>query len=124
MHRLRSSIRDGQGSDGWQPGVSDEPCRRQSAVEAPAAAERRSGAERRAQRQRGLVERAAFVVRGKTALVPVVNSSKGGVTVETVLLPEIGETVRIAIPGQEPCEAVVRWVRGGRIGLHLGAFPT
>ena len=122
VHRLRSSISAGQGASGYHPGVDAEPCRRAApaAGEAPAQGERRSGAERRAARERGRVERAALVFRGKTSLVPVANSSKGGVTIETALQPEIGELLQIAIPGHAPAEAVVRWVRRGRVGLDLG----
>ena len=120
VHRLRSSISAGEGAGGWQPGVSTEPCRRRDAAEGPGEGDRRSGADRRAERQRGLVERAALVFRGKTSLVPVANSSRSGVTIETELPLEAGETVRIAIPGHEPCEAKVRWVRNGRVGLDLG----
>lgn len=123
VHRLRSSISAGEGASDYQPGVSTEPCRRQSPAEAVPEDERRSGVSRRGERQRGLVERAALVFRGKTSLVAVANSSKGGVTIETSLVPEIGETLRIAIPGREPADAVVRWVRGGRVGLDLGDLP-
>ena len=120
VHRLRSSISAGEGSGDWQPEVSTEPGRRKGKAEAPAEGERRKGSERRAERKRGLVERAALVFRGKTSLVPVANSSKGGVTIETALQPEIGELLQIAIPGHAPVEAVVRWVRRGRVGLDLG----
>jgi hypothetical protein len=122
VHRLRSSISAGEGSGAWQAGVSNEPCRRRDAAETPADGERRSGADRRAERQRGIVERAALVFRGKTSLVPVTNSSKGGVTIETALPLEVGDSVSIAIPGQAPSTATVRWVRDGRVGLDLGVI--
>jgi hypothetical protein len=116
-HRLRSSILAGDGAASLAPAPTAEPCRRSGAA-APAA-ERRSAAQRKAERHRGLVERAAITVRGKTALVPVLNSSKGGVTVETSLQPEIGEAVGLALAGSAPAAAMVRWVRRGRIGLAL-----
>ena len=122
-HPLRSSIHNGEGSAAWQPDVSAAPCRRQSAPASPAEEERRSGADRRDERQRGLVERAALVFRGRTVLVPVVNSSKGGLTIETALLPEIGETVRIAMSGQAPASGVVRWVQDGCVGIDIGSIP-
>jgi hypothetical protein len=120
-HPLRSSIHSGEGATAWQPGVSAEPCRRQSAADLPADAERRSGADRRDERQRGVVERAALVFRGRTVLVPVANSSEGGLTIETALVPEVGETVRIAMSGQAPASGVVRWVQDGRVGLDIGS---
>ena len=122
-HPLRSSIHNGEGSAAWQPDVSAQPCRRLSPAEVALEDERRTGADRREERQRGIVERAALVFRGRTVLVPVINSSKGGVTIETSLVPEIGETVRVAMSGQAPASGVVRWVEEGRVGLDIGAIP-
>ena len=121
-HPLRSSIHNGEGSAAWQPGVSTEPCRRQAPPEMSPEEERRTGADRRDERQRGLIERAALVVRGRTILVPVINSSKGGLTIETALLPEVGETVRVAMSGQAPVSGVVCWVSDGRVGLDIGSI--
>jgi hypothetical protein len=118
-HRLRSSISAGEGASAYQPGVSAEPCRRKGPVEVNLDEDRRTGAERREARQRGLVERAAMVFRGRTSLVPVINSSKGGLTIEMLTLPEIGETVRIAMSGQAPADGIVRWVEDGRVGLDI-----
>jgi hypothetical protein len=123
-HPLRSSIQSGEGSAAWQPDVSAEPCRRQSADVIPPESERRAGDDRRAERQRGRIERAALVFRGRTSLVPVANSSQGGLTIETNLIPEIGETVRIAMSGQPPLKGVVRWVVGGRVGLDIGSVNS
>jgi hypothetical protein len=123
-HPLRSSIHNGEGSAAWQPDVSSEPCRRQSESEMLPESERRTGEDRRAERQRGIVERGALVFRGRTVLVPVVNSSKGGLTIETSLVPEIGETVRIAMSGQSPASGIVRWVEDGRVGLDIGSVRS
>jgi hypothetical protein len=123
-HSLRSSIHNGEGAAAWQPDVSTEPCRRQSAAETPPESERRAGEDRRAERQRGIVERAALVFRGRTSLVPVANSSRSGLTIETNLVPEIGETVRIAMSGQPPLKGVVRWVLDGRVGLDIGSVNS
>ena len=105
-HPLRSSIHNGEGSAAWQPDVSAQPCRRLSPAEVALEDERRTG---------------ALVFRGRTILVPVINSSKGGVTIETSLVPEIGETVRVAMSGQAPASGVVRWVEEGRVGLDIGS---
>ena len=70
-------------------------------------------------RHKGIVERAAILYRGKRAMVAVANVSKGGVTIETGLSPEVGEPVLLELPGKDPAEAKVRWVKPGRVGLAL-----
>ncbi len=121
MHNLRSSIRAREAGAPARP-LSLEERRR----EAPAAesaelpkGERRTGAQRRAERHRGVVERAAILYRGKKAMVAVANVSKGGVTIETGLTPDVGEALLLELPGKDPAEARVRWVKPGRVGLAL-----
>ena len=80
----------------------------------------RTGAQRRADRHRGIVERAAILYRGKKAMVAVANVSKGGVTIETGLTPDVGESLLLELPGKAPAEARVRWVKPGRVGLAIG----
>lgn len=121
MHSLRSSIRAREAGAPARPLSLEE--RRAEALAAEAAAlpkgERRTGAQRRADRHRGVVERAAILYRGKKAMVAVANVSKGGVTIETGLMPEVGETLLLELPGKEPAEARVRWLKPGRVGLAL-----
>ena len=121
MHSLRSSIRAREAGAPARP-LSLEERRREAPAAEPetlAKGERRTGAQRRAERHRGVVERAAILYRGKKALVVVANVSKGGVTIETGLTPEIGETLLLELPGKEPALARVRWVKPGRVGLAL-----
>ena len=120
MHSLRSSIRAREAGAPARPLSLEE--RRREALEAetvPPKGERRTGAQRRAERHRGIVERAAILYRGKKAMVAVANLSKGGVTIETGLTPEIGETLLLELPGKAPAEARVRWLKPGRVGLAL-----
>ncbi|HEX4738677.1 MAG TPA: PilZ domain-containing protein [Allosphingosinicella sp.] len=121
MHSLRSSLRAREEGAPARP-LSLEERRREAPVaqtpELPKG-ERRTGAQRRAERHRGVVERAAILYRGKRAMVAVGNVSKGGVTIETALTPEIGETLLLELPGKTPAEARVRWVKPGRVGLAL-----
>jgi hypothetical protein len=121
VHSLRSSIRARQAGAPARP-LSLEERRREALVAEPSDllnGERRTGAQRRAERHRGVVERAAILYRGKRAMVAVANLSKGGVTIETGLTPEIGEALLLELPGKEPAEARVRWVKPGRVGLAL-----
>jgi gentisate 1,2-dioxygenase len=120
MHRLRSSILAGEGSAAAAIPSSLEACRRQGPQEG--APERRSAAQRKADRHRELVERAGILFRGKRGLVRVINVSKGGLTIESSIDPEIGESLSIHLPGAEaPIEAAVRWIKRGRIGLAVEA---
>ncbi|MEA3001776.1 MAG: hypothetical protein QOH81_564 [Sphingomonadales bacterium] len=121
MHSFRSSIRARQAGAPARP-LSLEERRREALAAEPSdllKGERRTGAQRRAERHRGVVERAAILYRGKRAMVAVANLSKGGVTIETGLTPEIGEALLLELPGKEPAEARVRWVKPGRVGLAL-----
>ena len=121
MHSLRSSMRAREAGAPARPLSLDER-RREAVTAAPAElpkGERRTAAQRRSDRHRGVVEQAAILYRGKRAMVPVANVSEGGVTLETGLLPDLGETVLIELGGRPPVEAVVRWVKKGRIGLAL-----
>jgi hypothetical protein len=121
VHSLRSSIRAREAGVPARPLSLEE--RRREAAEAseaaPAKGERRTGAQRRVERHKGIVERAAILYRGKRAMVAVANVSKGGVTIETGLSPEVGEPVLLELPGKDPAAATVRWVKPGRVGLAL-----
>jgi hypothetical protein len=121
VHSLRSSIRAREAGAPARP-LSLEERRREAPAAEPSdlpKGERRTGAQRRADRHRGIVERASILYRGKRAMVAVANLSKGGVTIETSLTPDIGETLMLELPGKEPAEARVRWVKPGRVGLAL-----
>lgn len=121
MHSLRSSLRAREEGAPARPLSLEERRREAPAAEAAALSkgERRKGAERRAERHRGVVERAAILYRGKRAMVAVANVSKGGVTIETGLTPDVGETLLLELPGKDPAEASVRWTKPGRVGLAL-----
>ena len=116
-HRLRSKVKAAEAGAALAP-VSLVECRRDPhAPPAATAGERRKAAQRRSDRHQGLVERAALLFRGKPALVQVVNASAGGITVATALRPEPGETLSVALEGHPPRTGVVRWLRGGRVGI-------
>lgn len=124
MHELRSAIQAGQ-----KPSESvvarKESCRRQPGetslmkLHIPRE-ERRATNQRREDRFRGVVERATIVFRRKKSLVKVVNVSGGGVMIESNILPRIGERIDLEFEGFDRLEAVVRWVRDGRVGLDVG----
>lgn len=98
-----------------------EECRRTPAATTDVPAlDRRKADQRRALRHRGIVERASVTWRGKKTLVGIVNISRGGATIETRLLPPVGQTLILEVPDAAPAEAVVRWVRRGLVGLDFG----
>jgi|GEM_PF-2545577 len=119
-HRLRSAIRAAEAGEELVP-LSLEPCRRDPHAPPPEGEDGRARPRRRAERHRGVVVSAAILYRGKPALVRVANVSKGGVTLETSLMPELGERLSVAMEGAAPRAGAVRWVRNGRIGVDLDA---
>lgn len=119
-HRLRSKVKAAEAGDALAPGSLVE-CRRDPyAPHAETADERRRAAQRGSERHQGLVERAAIVYRGKSALVRVVNASSGGITLETSVRPDVGEPLSVAVEGHPPRVGEVRWMRRGLLGVAFG----
>jgi hypothetical protein len=121
MHSLRSSIRARESGAAARPLSLDERRREAPADEAVALpkGERRMGDRRRHERHHSIVEKAAILYRGKRGIVAVANVSEGGITLDTSLVFDIGETLLIELAGQPPAQAKVRWVKKGRIGLTI-----
>lgn len=124
MHGLRNAIRSGESASATLISTK-ESCRRQrgggSLAELEIArAERRITDQRREDRHWGVVDRAIIVFRRKKLLVRVVNVSSSGIMIESEIVPRIGETVGVQFEGFERLQAVVRWVKQGRIGLDVG----
>lgn len=65
---------------------------------------------------------AQFDWRGASHDVQLVNISASGAMIECALIPHIGERAALTLPGEAPSQAIVRWVRDGRIGLHFNAL--
>ena len=124
MHELRTAILSGDVKPSG-PVTRKEGCRRQGpggslvGIEI-AREERRKTNQRREDRFHGAVERATLTFRRKKSLVRVINISGGGVMVESGIKPRIGEKVGLQFDGFDRLEAVVCWVRQGRIGLDVG----
>lgn len=67
-----------------------------------------------------LVEHDAIAIhRRKRSQVELVNLSGGGAMVETSLKPRIGDRLDLELGEGARLEAVVRWVKNGRIGLEF-----
>ena len=125
MHELRTAIISGDVRSAQGPVARKENCRRKgpgaTLVDIEIAREeRRRTNQRREDRFAGAVERATLTFRRKKSLVPVVNISGGGVMIESGIMPRIGEKVGLQFEGFDQLEAIVRWVRRGRIGLDVG----
>ena len=125
MHELRTAIISGEVRSAQGPVTRKENCRRKGSgttlvdIEI-AREERRQTNQRREDRFHGAVERATLTFRRKKSLVPVINVSGGGLMIETGIVPRIGEKVGLQFEGFDQLEAIVRWVRQGRIGLDVG----
>lgn len=59
--------------------------------------------------------------RGTACAVRTANLSASGAMIEYAAVLHIGECVALTLPGEAPRQAIVRWVRNGRIGLHFDA---
>jgi hypothetical protein len=125
MNEFRSALQKGEVTQHFSPVAPKEKCRRKS-IEGSLSAiliprvERRTTNQRREDRFRGIVDRATLIYRRKKILVKVVNVSESGLMVEGPVEPRIGEQIKVEFEGFEPLQAVVRWVREGRIGLDVG----
>lgn len=125
MHEFRTAILTGDATPIQGPVARKERCRRQNGeptlVDIPIQREeRRTTNHRREDRFHGVVDRATIVFRRKKTLVRVVNVSGSGVMIESNIMPKIGETVGLEFEDFDRLEAVVRWVKQGRIGLDVG----
>ena len=124
MHEVRTAILTGDVASSKRSGPRPEPCRRsrdRTLVDVPIPREERRKTNQRAEiRFNGVVDRATLLFRRKRSLVKVLNISGGGVMIQSGIMPRIGETVGLEFEGFERLEAVVRWVKRGRIGLDVG----
>lgn len=126
MNEFRSALQKGEAARSASPVTAKDKCRRASGLEISLTrvliprVERRTTNQRREDRYRGVIDRATITFRRKKQLVKVVNISEGGLMVEAAILPNIGEQMAVEFEGFEPLDAVVCWVREGRIGLDVG----
>jgi hypothetical protein len=70
-------------------------------------------------RHHDLANRAILVFRGADHLVPVLNISWRGIMLESGVAPRIGERVVVQLQNRVRVQAIVRWIRDGRIGLNF-----
>ena len=123
MHGLRSAILTGEPVSASLV-TTKESCRRQAGGSLTslriARGERRATNQRSEDRHWGVVDRAMIVFRRKKLLVRVVNVSSSGIMIEADIMPRIGEKVSVDFEGFDRIQGVVRWIKGGRIGLDLG----
>jgi len=126
MDELPTAILAGDFRHDQNPDPREEPGRRQKGDEAnlidvaiPRIAKRRAN-QRQEIRFDGVVKRAAIIFRRRKLLVRVVNISGSGVMIESGIVPRIGEVIGLEFEGFDRLEAVVRWVKKGRVGLDVG----
>jgi hypothetical protein len=68
-------------------------------------------------------EQAVLDFRCKQHKVAVINLSSGGAMIAFDKIPNIGEQVTLHLMGHTPATAFVRWIKGGRLGLHFRTAP-
>lgn len=124
MHGLRSAILSGEAGSSSLISTKER-CRREASGGSLAdlripREERRVTNQRREERHWGVVDRAMIVFRRKKLLVRVINVSSSGIMIEAEIMPRIGEKVSVDFEGFDRLQGVVRWIKGGRIGLDLG----
>ena len=126
MDEFRTATLTGDFKHDRDPGLREEQGRRQKGDEAtlidvaiPRVARRRAN-QRQENRFNGVVKRAAIIFRRRKILVRVVNISGSGVMIESGIVPRIGEVIGLEFEGFDRLDAVVRWVKKGRIGLDVG----
>jgi hypothetical protein len=125
MHEFRTAILNGEAKSTSGPVTRKERCRRQgdepTLVDIPIPrVERRLTDHRREDRFLEVVEHATIIFRRKKSLVRIVNVSGSGVMIESNIMPRIGEVVGLEFENFDRLQAVVRWVKKGRIGLDVG----
>ena len=125
MHEFRIAILNGEPPASPAPGARKDRCRRQSTeptlVDIPIPRqERRKTNQRSEDRFLNVVERATITFRRKKLLVRIVNVSGSGVMIESNIVPRIGEVIGLEFENFDGLQAVVRWVREGRVGLDVG----
>jgi hypothetical protein len=76
--------------------------------------------QRSEQRFDGGNQGATIFLRGRASNARVVNISTSGAMLETAVIPLLDEHVVISFDGCTPVHAAVRWVKGGRVGVHFG----
>jgi len=125
MHEFRTAIINGEVKATQSPAARKDKCRRQDGeatlVDIPIPrGERRKTNQRNEDRFLDVVERATITFRGKKSLVRTVNVSGSGVMIESNIMPRIGEVIGLEFENFDRLQAVVRWVKQGRIGLDVG----
>lgn len=64
-------------------------------------------------------QRCRVTYRGRDAEVEIVNLSGGGAMIETAMQPNLAERLDLHLGEDGTVEGIVRWVKGGRIGLEF-----
>lgn len=125
MHEFRTAILNGEVKSPRDPVARKGKGRRQhgepTLVDIPILREeRRVTDHRREDRFHGVVEYATITFRRKKSLVRILNVSGSGVMIESDIMPRIGEVIGLDFENFDRLQAVVRWVKEGRIGLDVG----
>ncbi len=127
MHELRSAIASGEALRPNGPiAKKSKPAEPKSGLATIAVKreESRLTNQRREERHRNILEDATIYFRRRKHQVPVINVSSGGVMIETDIEPWIGESVEIQFADCNRTKAVVRWIRGNRMGLEFNDETT
>lgn len=131
MHEIRSALLSGEGGGRASPLIA--PKRGRDKAEANSGSltaipvkrqQTRSRNERKEERLHGVVDAAILHFDGCKYDARVVNVSSQGTMVETTFSPWIGDSIQVQFADCNPTDCVVRWVRGGRLGLEFAEGTT
>ena len=122
MHELRSALASGEALRPNGP-VAKKTKRAEAKGGLTAIAVKREESrltnQRREERHRNILEDATVYFRRRKYQVPVINVSSNGVMIETDIEPWIGEALEVQFGDCNRTKAVVRWIRGNRMGLEF-----
>lgn len=125
MHELRSAILQGEKLRPDTPVASKQVKRVQQGDRgsltkiAVKREESRLHDQRLEERHRNVFNSATVYFRRKKHEVTVVNVSSGGVMIESMIEPRIGEVLDIQFADCNRTKCIVRWLREGRIGVEF-----
>ena len=77
--------------------------------------------ERSEPRDEASSQTAVLEFRGRKHVVRLLNVSRSGAMIIFSLIPNIGETISMQLIGRGRVDAIVRWVRDGKIGVSFAA---
>lgn len=128
MHKLRATILGGDGHPTVTTATPKRPAAKGASLGASLAAipvkreTSRITHQRVGDRLPGVMADTVLTLRRRKFDAAVINISSDGMMIEGEWEAHIGDKVGVALPDGSPGKAVVRWIRGDRLGLEFDGF--